>query len=210
MTRRLEMRYIICTALACLLYLGSALPAEKPSPQLSKEPLTNEQVAIYREVLQNYVKDLKDMQLNLANKTVPLDQSYNGCLKGFSFPETDKNIVPIIHALNLSVVPNMRVVLVDPDKQEKIFEAIPRLVQGKEKYSKVEFDRRLKDLEEQEAQAGFLTLSEILFDKERHYAFVAYSFYCGGLCGGGTTIVFEKYEGKWEVSKSTKCMKWIS
>jgi hypothetical protein len=73
------MRYLICTALACLLYLGSALPAEKPGPQLSKEPLTDEQVAIYREALQNYVKDLKDMQPNLVNKTVPLDHSYNGC-----------------------------------------------------------------------------------------------------------------------------------
>jgi hypothetical protein len=36
------------------------------------------------------------------------------------------------------------------------------------------------------------SLKEIAFDKDRHYAVVSYSFWCGSLCGHGKTMVFEK------------------
>jgi len=58
-----------------LLFAISAMAQDDaPRPRVSNEPLTKEQVAVYRTVLQDYQKDSEDM-LNLANTTSPLEQS---------------------------------------------------------------------------------------------------------------------------------------
>lgn len=46
-------------------------------------------------------------------------------------------------------------------------------------------------------------MSEIAFDKERHFAAVKYSFWCGSLCGHGRTLVLEKVNGKWQIETET-------
>jgi hypothetical protein len=188
--RRLKMSLMICIALA---FIGVTLNAETRNPQLSKESLSDEEIAIYREVLRDCVKDLRNEEIKLANKTIPLDLSSNECLKKFDFSETDIYKNPLIHELSISVTSNLNVVLVDgPDKQRQILGEYVRLGQDMEA-----------------AQAGFLTLSEILFDKERNHAFVSYWFNCGVLCGGGTTIILENNAGKWEISIK-KCPRYVS
>ena len=54
-----------------LLPTAVATPS-KPMTTVSAVPLTTEQVAIYRTVLEDFLKDSKD-RLNVANKSEPLD-----------------------------------------------------------------------------------------------------------------------------------------
>jgi len=74
--------------------------------------------------------------------------------------------------------------LVDPEQQEKaIRQNDPGrgIRQGKDVSSAVEAG----------FSAGLLTLSEVAFDKSHRYAAMSFNFVCGGLCGHGSTIVFE-------------------
>jgi hypothetical protein len=219
------MRYIIFMWLACLLMLNAAEPSKQPNPQLLTDPLTSEEIAIYREVLQYSMK--KDQVLYVANKTAPRNQSdifpecfakINPRKTGMEFKLNEfQFIYPMsihtqsIHTLDASVTSNLGAVLVDPDKQQKLMEEIAKLLRNKTKFSKQVFNRKLHDLDKQSIQsihAGLFTLSEILFDKERQYAFVVYTFDCGGLCGGGSTYILKKENGMWKIS--TTCGTWMS
>jgi len=66
----------------------------------------------------------------------------------------------------------------------------------------------IEDLVTSAFATGLLQLSEIAFDKSRRYAVLQFSFRCGGLCGHGGTLVFEKTNGRWQ-SKQT-CSRWIA
>jgi hypothetical protein len=44
---------------------------------------------------------------------------------------------------------------------------------------------------------------------EGHYAVVSYRFWCGSLCGNGSTLVFEKFDGEWRRT-DRRCGEWIS
>jgi hypothetical protein len=212
-----------------LFFITTGMSSEKPSVILSDEPITDNEIAIYREILQNELKmqnPKENRTLNLANKTVPLQQSilsdggcvireiqksgevhkvdgvYRGevwltvCCLDATFPETEKEKIPIVHRLDAAVAASLRVVLVDPDKQRDIID-------------KIEYGNDpIKDVVERSFQAGLFTLSEILFNKERQQAVVSYGFHCGRLCGHGGTAVLKKDEGKWKISK--RCKVWIS
>ena len=56
--------------------------------------------------------------------------------------------------------------------------------------------------------SGLLTLSEIAFDRDRGYAVFTYGFVCGGLCGHGETVVFEKQNGQWRRLRA--CSMWMA
>lgn len=56
---------------------------------------------------------------------------------------------------------------------------------------------------------GLFSMSEIAFDRDRHYALVNYWFWCGSLCGNGATLVFEKVKGEWRKA-NRNCPRWIS
>jgi hypothetical protein len=56
---------------------------------------------------------------------------------------------------------------------------------------------------------GIMTLSAISFDETNQTAALTYSYYCGGLCGSGSTIIFAKSGGTW-VRKKEECNGWIS
>jgi hypothetical protein len=45
--------------------------------------------------------------------------------------------------------------------------------------------------------SGKLTVSEIIFDRERKHAIVHYEWVCGGLCGQSVTTVFLKVDDEW-------------
>jgi hypothetical protein len=214
------MHIISCALLTYLLMLSTAVSTEKASSQSNKDQLTDEQIAIYREVLMDITKDRETDQvhaLKVAKETVGLNYfNVMNCFKDESVRNPDKEnelkelyyLTQGAHILDASIISNLRAILIDRAEQMKIFEEIPRLVQNKDNYSRQEFDRKLKDLEAQEAQAGFITFSEILFWKERQYAFVAYSYYCAPLCGGGWTYIIKKGDGKWKIS--SKCGRTMS
>jgi len=54
-----------------------------------------------------------------------------------------------------------------------------------------------------------LRLSEVAFDPSHRYAVMSYRYHCGSLCGHGSTVVYEKKDGKWQPTKR-KCPAWIS
>jgi hypothetical protein len=55
---------------------------------------------------------------------------------------------------------------------------------------------------------GLFSMSEIAFDKGHRFAAVRYSFWCGSLCGHGSTLIFEKVHGEWR--KVRNCGGWVS
>jgi len=57
--------------------------------------------------------------------------------------------------------------------------------------------------------AGLLTFSRTIFDEGHKVAVFTYSFVCGGLCGGGGGIIFDKTESGWK-QRDLPCGGWVS
>jgi hypothetical protein len=172
--------------LASIILTFSAVAQDgRRKPNVSKEPLTDEQIAIYRAVLRNYMKESYGA-LNVSNRTEPLQLSRRfvdkDCIKGIAL-EIVANSVPVVHKLSRAVAINARITLVDAEQQR----------------------RKIK---EGDFATGLFTLSEIAFDKPHRYALAYYSFVCGGLCGQGSMLVLQKVGDKWKLSKT--CGAWIS
>ena len=56
---------------------------------------------------------------------------------------------------------------------------------------------------------GLMSLSAITFDKSHQTAALTYSFVCGGLCGNGSAVIFNKTQSGWTRAKNN-CGGWIS
>jgi hypothetical protein len=108
----------VCMVL--MLSLGPSLAAapqiEAPKPKISNEPLTPEQVAVYRAVLEDYTNGTNGT-LNLANRTEPSEASDRACLKGK--PDGAESH-PIVHQLDSTLLLNRKFVLVDPGRQVEV------------------------------------------------------------------------------------------
>ena len=64
----------IARLLVVMCLVGSVIAQdEEPQPQISKDPLTAEQIAVYQAVLKNYLKGDNQTVLNLANRTEPVE-----------------------------------------------------------------------------------------------------------------------------------------
>jgi len=92
-------------------------------------------------------------------------------------------------------------VLVDPKKQTKI-------VHSNDPSDTIRNGKSVKDAVTDAFGTALFSMSEIAFDKDHHFAVVSYHFWCGSLCGNGSTIVFEKLNGAWK--KNCDCGGWIS
>lgn len=57
---------------------------------------------------------------------------------------------------------------------------------------------------------GLLTLSSIAFDETHAVAGFTYAFVCGGLCGNGRPVVFEKTAAGWRESSNDCGGGWVS
>jgi hypothetical protein len=208
------MRYIFLTASAGLLLSLSPQTQHDSAaqPKVSSDPLSSEQIDVYRAVLEDYKKD-DDSTLNLANITVPLDQfgSYfdKPCTKGIKL-EAVKSSAQVIHRLDAGVAFGPKFLLVDPNRQEeKIRENDPgNLVKQAIDDHKPVTEEQIGKSVKQAFESGLFTLSEVGFDKNHRRALVAYSFVCGGLCGHGNALVLKKVGQKWRVSKT--CGGWVS
>ena len=195
------MRQVWITAVFLSLSICAMTQEDTPKPKVSDDSLTPEQIAVYRAVLKDYTKG-SDGALNLANKTEPLDQSDKACFEGIE-AGVSKVSAPVVHRLGPSLVLNTRIVLFDPNRQQKTIKEndpqnlVKKAVDDHERIN----DDQLGDSVKTAFDTGLFTLSEIVFDKEHRRAVVAYSFVCGMLCGYGNTLVLKKVGKEWRVTK---------
>ena len=193
-----------------LIVISSVATAQEnaPKPTVSGAPLTSEQIAVYRAVLSTYLKG-SDRVLNVANLTEPLDRPDTACFSGLNL-EVATGTASVIHRISPAIVADKRVVLVDPDRQQKIIKKndpeslMRKAIEDHEQITDEQLDKSLK----RAFGSGLFTLSEIGFDREHLHAVVSYSFVCGGLCGHGNLLVLKKVGRNWKVSK--RCGGWVS
>jgi len=202
------MRQNISIALALTLALSATPQEETPKIKVSADPLTDEQVAVYRTVLGSYSNG-SNTTLNVADKTETLDLSEDKeCLKGIELESTS---AAVVHRLDQRVTKMKKnMVLVDAETQQKKIEEndpqklMKRAIDDGERVT----DKQIGDSLTQAFGTGLFTFSEIAFDKQHHYAVLTYSFVCGGLCGHGNTIVLKKVKEGWRIGRT--CRNWIS
>jgi len=204
------MKVISIAVLSLLLSVSTVAQVEEPKPQISKEPLTPDQIAIYRAVLKQYLGP-DQTPLNLANRTDPIElrdqDSHAECLKGITLEKPPSP--PVIHMLDASLAESP-VVLVDPNQQrKKVQENDPGNLAREGVSGRSPTQKEMEEAVNKAFSTGLFTLSEILFDKDHRHAVVSYSFVCGRLCGNGTTLVLTKTDQGWRVNKET-CGGWIS
>jgi hypothetical protein len=178
---------------------------------LSKDPLTAEQIAVYRAILANYTKGV-DAALNISNVTDPFGESSNfshGCPKDTS-EHSPSSSPQIVHRLDPTVLLNSKMVLVDPHQQaELVKENDPQnLIMGAIDNHQPVNDSDLSKSVQTAFSTGLFTFSEIVFNKKHTQATLQYGFVCGGLCGSGSTVVLKKVHGNWEIGKV--CSFWMS
>jgi hypothetical protein len=200
------------TALVVALSLAAQAQDNAPKLKVSDESLTEEQTAVYRAVLQDILSDSKDT-LNLANTTEPIRQPaalFNGACPKKSQAQAAQDSTSAVHHLGAALVLNLKIVLVDPALQEeKIKKGDPAILMKRVIDDRQDVpQKQIDDATEQAVKNGLLTLSEIIFNKQRNRALVSYSFVCGELCGYGNVLVLTKVGEKWKIHKT--CESWVS
>ncbi len=205
------MRAILATAIATLSLALVALSQEDaPKAKVSSDPLTEEQIAVYRTVFDSYSNG-SNATLNVADQTETLDLSEDkDCLKGIDL-DPGNTSTSVVHRLDNRVTKMKKnIVLVNGELQQKKVEEndpqklMKRAIDGGERVTEKQLDGSLREA----FATGLFAFSEIAFDKRHQHAVLAYSFVCGGLCGHGNTIVLRKVGGKWKQRKT--CRSWIS
>jgi hypothetical protein len=207
MERRLLVAAMVCLSLRPI----STAQEEPPKPVLSNSPLTADEVAIFRAVLKNYLKGSHGVML-LADTTTPTDQSPTSvrtCADEIS-AKLDPQSMELVHRIDPSVVARLHVKLTDPDVQEKEIKANDpqNLIHGAIDEGRRVTTKQLDDSVKRAFSSALFTLSEIIFDLKHTHAVVSYSFYCGSLCGNGSTLTLRKVGKEWKVSKH--CGGWVS
>ena len=166
-----------------------------------------DELAIYQAVLRQYLSK-EHIPLNVANRTYPLDLSTHSgklanqqCLDGIILV----NIEAASHSYH-DLTPNdlagKGITLVDAKKQSKI-------VRDRDPGNTIRRGTPVEKAVRDAFDTGLFSISEIAFDKEHRYAVVSYSFWCGSLCGNGSTLVFEKIASEWKPT-SRSCGGWVS
>jgi hypothetical protein len=176
---------------------AGAAGQSSPKPIPSPDPLTAEQMSIYRQFLADYDNGAKAV-LNVAQITRTFeadDGDLAGCMKTFN---KDNSRAMIVHSFQQDSFPADKVRLVDPEKHV-IHDPGTAIRQG----------QSVDDAVKAGFAEGLFTFSEIVFDSTHTYAALDYSFHCGSLCGHGGTVVFHKVGEKWKKAK-VGCGSWIS
>lgn len=165
-------------------------------------PLGADGESIYQTVINDWQSHTSGGALNVSNTTFSLTaESLNcDCLKEIHL--TDASPFRSRHTLTSAVLKGTNARLVNPGKGARSVEASDPDV-GIAKGKTV--TRAVKAAFEN----GLFSLSEIAFDKEHRYAVVAYSFWCGSLCGSGSALVFEKIGSGWRRT-DRRCGGWVS
>ena len=183
-----------------------ATTSDNSKPAKSTAPLSADEVAVYKAILQTYSKD-KGSGLNISINTYPLDPTASttgfgqpACLNGIQLDDLS-TVSRSYHELSPEVLPSITMKLVDPKTHA-------RVVRSNDPRNTIKKGRPVKDAVEAAFDTGLFSMSEVAFDKNHHFAAVRYSFWCGSLCGHGSTWIFEKVKGGWR--KVRDCGGWIS
>ena len=193
-------RFLICGALLAGI---NATASDKPS--LSDSPMTSDQIEVYRVFLSSYINGSKAPHLNLAKRTSALEvskeMSEEGCLKEINLDATAYSD-SVVHEFDSKTPLRENITIVDPEEQNK---AVKEVDPSRTMRRSTPVNRAVANA----FAIGLLTLSEVGFDKTHQYAVMSFSFVCGGPCGHGATLVFEKRNGHWKELKRD-CGGWIS
>jgi hypothetical protein len=196
----------LVVGLAAILLAAAALAGaqEAAKPKVSDQPLTAEQLAIYREVLHGWMEN-EVSTINLSVQTVPLTADglfgYEGCDKGLELETAAPDVVHRFRAADLAQLGSGKISLVDPQRGSKeVAENDP----GKT----IREGRSIEDAVRNGFDHGLVTLSEIRFNKGHTKAMVSFRFLCGSLCGNGGSVVLEKTDGGWK--RGSRCHDWVS
>lgn len=175
-------------------------------PTVSTQPLTVEQLSVYRYALKSwYGKD--KIKVNLAAVTDPFNGGGVGddkeCIGKLDFEPLPKS--PEVHRIrreDLAQLGDGQFQLIEPDlgaKEVRENDPGEAIRQGKPVDAAVDNG----------FAHGLFSFSEIHFNAKHTIAVVSFSFVCGGLCGHGTTLVMEKQkDGSWKPLRT--CGDWIS
>jgi hypothetical protein len=176
-------------------------------PTKSTKPLTPDEIGIYKVVLAHYSSKEAGM-LNVSIRTFPLDpesdrngRSKGGCLQDMEL-ENLTSASRTFHELTPDVLSGKNMKLVDPKKHAQV-------VRSNDPDKTMRHGKSVESAVASAFATGLFSMSEIAFDKERRHAVVSYIFWCGFLCGNGSTLVFEKTGQEWRRT-NRDCGGWIS
>jgi hypothetical protein len=184
---------------------ASSSGPDRGKPKENRSPLSEDELAIYKAVLQRRLFE-GWTSLNVSAKTYPLDATSHRseldceCLQDIYLEESSLAFHSF-HRLTRDILPGKRMRLVDPETQAATVRANdPGRTMG---------EKTVKQAVRDAFATGLFSLSEIAFDRDHRYAVVSYSFWCGMLCGNGATLVLEKIGGEWKIT-DRQCGGWIS
>jgi hypothetical protein len=195
-----------CFAVLLIVFAGSAAAQEaaETKPKVSDQPLTAEQLAVYREVLHGWMEN-EVSTINLSIQTVPFPISgaldAGDCGKELELEPIVPGVIHRFRPVDLPQLGSDKIGLVDPERQQ-------REVADNDPGKTIGEGRSIEDAVRNGFAHGLVTVSEIRFDKAHKHAIVSYSFFCGSLCGNGGTVILEKVEGGWQ--RKSQCSNWIS
>jgi len=180
------------------------MASEREKPAVAKAPLTADEIAVYNAFLNFYDNGSPGVR-NLGNRTTLLELSEGDkkdCLSGLQLqlsPASPRTV----HVLEAEMFEGKNVRLVDPKQQNALVR--------KNDPSRAIFrqGKSVNDAVESAFANGLLEISEIAFDSTRQFAVMSYSFFCGGLCGHGGPLVFQRTGEGWKASQR-RCGTWIS
>jgi len=204
--RQRVVSFSTCALLVALAAAGSALgqQSQDVKPMVNKSPFTTEQLAVYRAVLTIWSQGEK-AAINLSVQTDPVNPSDDSfdktCLKGLILEKAPVAEVHRFRDEDLAQLGSAKLRLVDPELQAKE-------VRENDPGNAIRRGQPVDDAVNNGFAHGLLTLGEIQFDQSRTHAVVSFGFWCGMLCGNGTTLLMEKREGKWIQKK--QCGGWMS
>jgi hypothetical protein len=202
------MRHLTFAAGILLVVLPStSFVSGEGKPRKNTTPLSADEIAIYKTLLRQYAST-ESRSLNVAARTYPLDpeSQRNGfknseCLNGIQLDNLS-TVSLTYHELTSDVLPGQNMKLVDAGKQSKI-------VHGNDPDKTMREGKSVDSAVKDAFATALFSMSEIGFDKDHRHAVVSYRFWCGTLCGNGSTLVFEKAGNEWKKTKRN-CGGWIS
>jgi hypothetical protein len=199
---RFTTAWLLTTVLA-VIFLEAA-PAQMP-PELSTQPLSADQIAVYQEFLRSYDANFRrNMQLQNYDQTAKAHMAtYTSQLGPAEFPVLLKlhgcltDLGSVVGGESIHLIPNSLI----PADMDLVDPATQRAKDRQERAQKAEAPSSGLKTD----TAGYLDLSEIVFTSDRRLAVFRYSYTSGGQGGTGGFEMYELEHSHWVQSRSRHC-----